>query len=98
MALANEAEFAFQRFEGGSRGVAGSFLCLRPLAIFQQTGDGALPKDGIWLLLDNSGTQTFANLATTVNTALGTSYTASSFHAHTSSDLAYEPGRAVNDE
>src|SRR5581483_3354680 len=98
MALANEAEKAFQRFNGGDRGTIGSFLNLRTLSIFQQTSEGALPKVGIWLLVDNSGTQTFSNIATTVNNALGTSYTSGSFHAESSSDLAYEPGTSVTDE
>jgi hypothetical protein len=98
MALANEAEKAFQRFQGGDRGTIGTFWSPRTMSLFQQTSEGALPKVGIWLLVDNSGSQTFANVATTINNALGTSYTSSSFHAEGSSDLAYEPGQSVNDE
>jgi hypothetical protein len=98
MALANEAEKAFQRFNGGDRGLIGTFWNVRQMSLFQQASEGALPKDGIWLLVDNSGTQTFANVATTINTALGTSYTSGSFHARVSGDAAYEPGTSVSDQ
>lgn len=98
MALADEAEKAFQRFNGGDRGTIGTFWSPRTMSLFQQTSEGALPRAGIWLLVDNSGTQTFSNVATTINTALGTSYTSGSFHAETSGDLAYEPGQSISDE
>ena len=56
-----------------------------------------LPQDGTWVRVDPSGTQTFANIATTLNTLLNTSYTAGSFHAQGSPDLAPYPGTASKD-
>lgn len=90
-------EFAFGRFNGGQTAPIGSYLNPRTLAIFQQTADGALPQDGTWVRVDASGTQTFANIATTVNGVLNTSYTSASFHAQGSPDLLANPGQASND-
>ena len=90
-------ELNYGRYNGGATAPAGSYFCARTLAIFQQTSDGALPQDGTWVRVDASGTQTFANIATTLNTLLNTSYTSGSFHANTGSDAVPYPGTASND-
>jgi hypothetical protein len=97
MALLNEVLQVWQRVEGGTFAPIGSYWNPRTMAISQLTADGTLPKDGIFVRVDASGTQTLANIATTINNALGTSYTAGSFHTHVSGDVAFEPGRAVTD-
>jgi len=84
--MLDQADFNWGRYFGGSVAPGGSYLNLRTLCIFQQTADGPLPPVGTFHRVDPSGTQTFANIATTVNTALGTSYTASSFHACAAGD------------
>ena len=90
-------EFNYGRYNGGQTAPIGSYLNPRTLAIFQQTSDGTLPLDGTWCRVDASGTQTFANIATTLNTLLNTSYTSGSFHAQGSSDLISNPGTMSND-
>ena len=90
-------ELNFGRYNGGQIAPAGSFLNARTNSIFQQTSDGALPKAGTWCRVDASGSQTFANIATTLNTLLTTSYTSGSFHAEGSPDLISNPGQASND-
>ena len=91
------AEFTWGRWTGGQVAPAGSYLDLRTMGIFQQTSDGALPQDGVYFRVDASGTQTFANIATTVNGVLSTSYVAGSFHARTSGDAAPQPGTGADD-
>lgn len=91
------AEFTWGRYNSGQIAPAGSYLNLRTLCVFQQTSDGNVPNDGTFFRVDPSGTQTFANIATTVNTVLGTSYTAASFHACTSGDNVTTPGQASDD-
>jgi hypothetical protein len=90
-------ELNFGRYNGGQTAPSGSYLCARTLALFQQTSDGALPQAGTWVRVDASGTQTFANIATTLNNLLNTSYTSGSFHAEGSPDLLANPGTASND-
>jgi hypothetical protein len=90
-------ELNYGRYNGGQTAPIGSYLNPRTMAIFQQTSDGPLPQDGTWCRVDASGTQTFANIATTLNTLLNTSYTTASFHAQTSADLINNPGTASND-
>ena len=90
-------EFVFGRYNGGDTAPIGSYLNPRTMAIKQFTSDGALPQNGTWCRVDPSGTQTFANIATTLNTLLNTTYTSGSFHTHTSADLAQQPGQMSND-
>jgi hypothetical protein len=94
--MLDQADLIWGRYAGGSIAPIGSYLNLRTLCIFQQTADGALPIDGTFHRVDPSGTQTFASIATTVNAALGTSYTASSFHACGSGDSTLQ-GQGAND-
>ena len=91
------AELTWGRYNGGSIAPIGSYLNLRTLCIFQQTSDGNVPADGTFFRVDASGTQTFANIATTVNGVLGTSYVAGSFHACAGGDNAQSPGQASDD-
>jgi hypothetical protein len=90
-------ELTYGRYNGGAMAPIGSYFCARTNAIFQQVADGVLPQAGTWVRVDASGTQTFANIATTLNTLLNTSYTAGSFHAEGSPDLIGNPGTASND-
>jgi len=91
------AELTWGRYNSNQVAPIGSYLNLRTLDIFQQTSDGNVPADGTYFRVDASGTQTFANIATTVNGVLGTSYTSGSFHARTSADAAPQPGIGAND-
>lgn len=90
-------ELNYGRYNGGATAPIGSYLNPRTLAIFQQTADGVLPQDGTWCRVDASGTQTFATIATTLNTLMNTTYVAGSFHAQGSPDLLANPGQAAND-
>jgi hypothetical protein len=90
-------ELTYGRWNGGQIAPIGSYFCARTNSIFQQAADGVLPQAGTWVRVDASGTQTFANIATTLNTLLNTSYTAGSFHAEGSPDLLTNPGQASND-
>ena len=90
-------EFTYGRWNGGQIAPSGSYLCARELAITQLSSDGTLPLDGTWVRVDPSATQTFANIATTLNTLLNTTYTSGSFHAEGSPDLIGNPGQATND-
>ncbi|MBV9688134.1 MAG: hypothetical protein JO202_00315 [Ktedonobacteraceae bacterium] len=91
------AELTWGRYNGGQTAPVGSYWNLRTNAIFQQTSDGALPQDGTFVRVDASGSQTFANIATTINGVLNTSYTSGSFHAQGSPDVIATPGSASND-
>jgi len=91
------AEFTWGRYNSNQVAPAGSYLNLRTLCIYQQTSDGNVPADGTFFRVDPSGTQTFANIAATVNSVLGTSYTAGSFHACSGGDAAQSAGQAAND-
>ena len=90
-------ELTYGRFNGGQTAPTGSYLNPRTLAIVQLTVDGALPQDGTFCRVDPSGTQTFANIATTLNTLLGTTYTAASFHTQGGGDVIANPGVGSND-
>ena len=95
--MLDQLELAFGRYNSGQTAPIGSYLNPRTLAIFQQSSDGALPLDGTWVRVDPSGTQTFANIATAVNSVLGTNYSASSLHAQGSGDVLNYPGQASDD-
>ena len=90
-------ELTYGRWNGGQTAPIGSYLNARTNSIFQQASDGVLPQAGTWVRVDASGTQTFANIATTLNNLLNTSYTSGSFHAEGSPDLIGNPGQASND-
>ncbi len=90
-------ELTYGRYNGGQTAPIGSYLNPRTLAIVQLTSDGTLPQDGTFCRVDPSGTQTFANIATSLNTLLGTSYTSASFHAQGAGDVIATPGTASND-
>ena len=91
------AELTWGRYNSNQVAPIGSYLDLRTLDIFQQASDGNVPPDGTYFRVDPSGSQTFANIATTVNGVLGTSYTAGSFHARASGDAATSAGQGAND-
>ena len=91
------AEFTWGRYNSNQLAPVGSYLNLRTLCIFQQTSDGNVPADGTFFRVDPSGTQTFANIATTVNGVLGTSYVAGSFHACAAGDNVTSAGQASDD-
>ena len=90
-------ELNYGRYNGGQTAPIGSYLNPRTLAIVQLTSDGTLPQDGTFCRVDPSGTQTFANIATSLNALLNTSYTAASFHAQGTGDVIATPGTASND-
>jgi hypothetical protein len=90
-------ELMYGRYNGGQVAPIGSYLNPRTLAIVQLTADGTLPQDGIFVRVDPSGTQTFANIAMALNALLGTSYTAGSFHSGTASDNVSNPGLGGDD-
>ncbi len=90
-------ELTYGRYNSGQIAPIGSYLCPRTLAIVQLASDGNLPNDGTFCRVDPSASQTFANIATALNTLLGTSYTAASFHAQNGTDIISTPGSASND-
>ena len=90
-------ELTYGRYNGGQTVPAGSYLNPRTLCILQSTSDVALPQDGTFCRVDASGTQTFATIATSLNTLLGTSYTSGSFHACSGGDNIASPGMMTND-
>ncbi|GCE17560.1 hypothetical protein [Dictyobacter kobayashii] len=73
-------ELAFDRFTHHKIVPSGSYLNPRTRAIHQLPAQGVLPEGDTWLRIDRSSTQTLANIATTINNLLGTSYTAASFY------------------
>ena len=90
-------ELNFGRFNGGQTVPAGSYLNPRTLCVFQTTSDATLPQDGTFCRVDASGSQSFANIATTLNALLGTSYTSGSFHACAGGDAVTSPGMMSDD-
>lgn len=90
-------EFTYGRYNGGSVAPIGSYLNPRTFCIFQTTTDATLPLDGTFCRVDPSGTQTFANIATSLNTVLGTGFTSGSFHACSGGDATPSAGTGSND-
>jgi hypothetical protein len=90
-------EFTYGRYNGGQTAPIGTYFNPRTMAILQLTSDGTLPQDGTWCRVDASGTQTFANVATSLNTLLGTSWTSGSFHTQSGGDLSQNPGQMSDD-
>lgn len=90
-------ELNFGRYNSNQIAPQGSFVNLRTLSVVQQTTDGNMPPDGTYFRVGPLGTEAFATLAATINGVLGTSYTAASFHARTSSDAETSAGQASDD-
>lgn len=90
-------ELNFGRYNGGQAAPVGSYFCPRTMCIVQLTSDGVLPQDGTFVRVDPSGSQTYTNIATALNTLLNTNYTSASFHAGTSADNSSNPGQASTD-
>ena len=90
-------EITYGRYNGGQIAPIGSYFNPRTMAIYQLTSDGTMPQDGTWVRVDPSGTQTFANIATNLNTLLNTTYTSANFHIQGSSDIIANPGQMSND-
>ncbi|GAC1363801.1 MAG: hypothetical protein NVS2B12_20160 [Ktedonobacteraceae bacterium] len=90
-------ELTYGRFNGGQVAPIGSYLNPRTLCIVQLATDGALPLDGTFVRVDPSATQTYANIASALNTLLGTTYSAGSFHSCAGGDTLGNPGQASND-
>lgn len=95
--MLDQLEFLYGRYNGGTTVAIGSYLNPRTLCLFQTTTDASLPLDGTFCRVDPSGSQTFANIAISLNAALGTSYTAGSFHSCAGGDAALSPGAGSND-
>ena len=91
------AELTWGRYNSGQVAPIGSYWNPRTMCIFQQASDGNVPPDGTFCRVDPSGSQTFANIATTINNVLGTSFVAGSFHACAGGDNVFSPGQASND-
>ena len=85
------------RYNGGQISPIGTYLNFRTLAYYQSTTDSTLPQAGTWILISTNATLTAAQIATTVNNGLSTSYTAGSFHAYTSADNISTPGQMSDD-
>jgi hypothetical protein len=90
-------ELVFGRYNSNQIAPIGSYLNPRTMAILQQISDGALPADGTWIRVDPSGTQVFSTIATSINNALGTNYSAASFHTQAAGDVLSNPGSASDD-
>lgn len=90
-------EFTYGRYNGGAVVPIGSYLNPRTFCIYQATADATLPLDGTFCRVDPSGTQTFANIAGTLNALLGTGFTAASFHAGAGGDAAPSAGTGSDD-
>ena len=85
-------------WNGGQVAPIGSYWNPRTNAIAQNAADGALPLDGRWIQVTNSGTSTLAQCATAINTLVaGLNYTSASLHAQGAGDLAYSQGQATLD-
>ncbi len=95
--MLDQLEFLYGRYNGGSTVPAGTYLNPRTLCLFQTTTDAALPQAGTFCRIDPSGTQTYATIATNLNAALGTIYTAGSFHNCTGGDAVTSPGSGTDD-
>jgi hypothetical protein len=90
-------ELTYGRYNGGQVAPIGSYLNPRTLCITQLTTDGTLPSDGTFVRVDPSATQIYANIATALNTLLGTAYSAGSFHNCAGGDAISNPGQASDD-
>lgn len=99
MAIVEELiQNAGMRYSGGTNAPVGSYFNPRTNAVFQQSVDGILPLDGIWIPLTTSGASSLAQCATIINALVqGLGYTAANLHLQTASDLAQVPGQSTND-
>jgi|SRR5579883_355262 len=100
MALLSEMEQnAAPRYQGGATAPIGSYVCMRTLAYFQQTSDGALPAGDWWFRVTSSGSSTAGQIATALNGLIaGASYTSASLHSYSAgSDAPQVAGTGAND-
>jgi hypothetical protein len=97
--MMNASELLFSgRFNGGQQGPIGTYWLPRTNAYQQLASDGLLPQAGIWILISISAALTAAQIATTINGVLGTSYVAGSFHSYSApADAIAYPGMGAND-
>ncbi|GHO47988.1 hypothetical protein [Ktedonospora formicarum] len=98
--MLNAMELAFGRFGSTQSSPIGTYVNMRTLAYYQQASDGVLPSAGIWHLVSTNASLPIATLASTINTALGSAYTAASFHAYSSGTdalSASQLGQVCND-
>lgn len=95
--MMNLAELIWGRFNSGNAAPAGSYVNFRTMAVFQQAADGNVPAAGTWCRVDSNSGATFTSLATTINTALGTSFTSGNLHSYSAVDNVTSPGQMTND-
>jgi ABC-type Mn2+/Zn2+ transport system permease subunit len=91
------ADLVWGRLTGGAQAPIGTFVNVRTMTYFQQSSDGVLPVAGWWYQVGTSATLTAAQIATAVNNALGTAYTAGNFSAYTSASAMPYPGTGCSD-
>ena len=97
--MMNAAELFFLgRYNGNQMAPVGTYWLPRTNAYQQQASDAVLPQAGTWIMLSSTSTLTTTQIANQINAALGTAYTAGSFHAYSGgSDAIAYPGTSVND-
>jgi hypothetical protein len=95
--MMNQAELLWGRFNSSNPAPIGSYVNFRTMAVFQQATDGNVPAAGTWCRVDPNNAATLASLATTINTALGTSFTSSNLHSYSAVDNVTSPGQMTND-
>ncbi|EFH83738.1 hypothetical protein [Ktedonobacter racemifer] len=98
--MMNAMEINFGRYSGTQTCPIGTYVNMRTFAYYQQTSDGSLPLAGTWHMLSTNATLTATVIASTINTVLGTAYTAGNFHSYSAgSDAlpASQLGQACND-
>jgi hypothetical protein len=100
MAILSEMEQnAAPRYQGGATAPIGSYVCVRTLAYYQNTSDGALPAGDWWFRVTTSGTSTASQIATALNGLIsGAAYTSSNLHSYSSgTDAPQVAGTGAND-
>ena len=97
--MMNASELLFSgRYNGGQQGPIGTYWLPRTNAYQQLAADGQLPQAGTWILISTSATLTASQIATAINTVLGTSYVAANFHTYSAGvDAIAYPGTGAND-
>lgn len=91
------ADLTWGRLTGGAQAPAGTFVNFRTMTYFQQASDGALPVAGWWHQISTSATLTTAQIASAVNTALSTSYSAGNFTLYAGGNAMPYPGTGSSD-
>lgn len=99
--MLDKLELLYGRYNGGDTAPIGSYLNPRTMCIKQNLADSTLELCGTWCRVEATGAAAFADIATALNTALGTAYVAGSFHAYGAGDLLTAmngvPGQMTND-